>query len=119
MDTSKGMIVALFRKFHAIYLRRWLDMIGEAPIEVVMAEWEAEIGVFTRGQVAYALQGLKGRYKEWPPTLYQFRDLCVEARAIERSNQAKLLPPRQRVPQEIIDRMRSVIGKMNATTMVK
>lgn len=119
MSSNTATINSLFKKLHVVYLRRWIDFIGTAPIEAVKAEWETELAEFSHAHIADALVRMRGRYKEWPPSLYQFRDLCIEARAVERGAQPKLMPPKVSPPPGVWEKVRAAIKKLDATPGAK
>jgi hypothetical protein len=114
-ESSTTLINALFQKLSVVYLRKFQESMDGVPLDAVKQEWAGELGEFTRPQIVAALAKLKVRYPTWPPTLYEFRNLCVEARSVQRDNTLKLAPPRQTMPQELRDRLRAIVGSMNIT----
>ena len=69
---SEVWILAIFKKFQAIYLHKWTSAI-EGIEETAMVEWSQALGGLTGDQVK---NGLSNLTDEWPPTAISFRTLC-------------------------------------------
>lgn len=69
---SEIWVLAIFKKFQAIYLHKWTSAI-EGIEETAMIEWSQALGGLTGDQVK---NGLSNLTDEWPPSAISFRSLC-------------------------------------------
>jgi len=68
----------------------------EADPNEVRQVWGEELRTFHKDDLRSALDALRQSYKEWPPTLYQFADLCRDS--ARRRAQMLALPNKVREP---------------------
>ena len=67
------LVLNIFKKFQAVYLNKWTSALGGIE-EIAMKEW---------GQILAGLEpehierGLNDLPKSWPPTVFEFKELCV------------------------------------------
>lgn len=117
MSTHSSGIKDLFRKLSVAYGRRFSEnIIAGNPIETVASEWESELKGFSDSDVREAVTMLKTSYKEYPPTLYQFIDLCASARRRRTSSVKKVESTTSRVdPKEVRSMIQRWINKVNIT----
>ena len=54
-------------------------MYGTADESDLVETWRDELGPYEGSDIKTALETMRHAYKEFPPTLYQFSDLCRDA----------------------------------------
>ena len=74
----------------------------------VKALWAAELGQFTAAEIKAALVALPGKHPSWPPTLYEFIDLCP----IVRREMQQLPAPRKVGERPQLKRIAGAVGKV-------
>ena len=72
-------IARLFSRFQAAYGNRMQTMWKDADPQEVQALWAAELSAFDAVDIRTALAAMGHAYPEYPPTLYEFRNLCRDA----------------------------------------
>lgn len=72
-------MVRLFSRLQAIYGNRVTTMWGEADPNEVRRVWADELGLYAVEDLRAALDACRFAYKDYPPTLFQFSDLCRDA----------------------------------------
>lgn len=70
----------LFSRFQAIYGNKTATMWGRADPREVQSTWAEELGRYGAEDLRMALAACRFAYKEYPPTLFQFADLCLDAK---------------------------------------
>ena len=75
----------LFHRFRLVYGSKVEQMwIGTTPDDVV-GVWAEELAAYTPIEMKDALDAMRYACPEWPPTAYQFANLCKEAARGRRS----------------------------------
>ena len=69
---SEVWVLALFKKFQAIYLTKWTSAL-EGIEKTAMVEWSQALRGLTGDQIKNGLDSLS---EEWPPSAIGFRALC-------------------------------------------
>jgi hypothetical protein len=72
-------VAALFRRFRVIYGSRLDTMWVGTKQDELTAAWAAELGPFEAADIKLALEALRHSNPEFPPSLFEFRNLCKEA----------------------------------------
>ncbi len=91
-------IQRLFSRFQAAYGNRMEAMWKNADPAEVRRAWDEELSVFPADDVIEALDAMRRAYTDWPPTLYQFADLCRDARKRRASRATMLEHVEERAP---------------------
>lgn len=119
METSSKVlphtwVSRLFLRFQAIYGNRLTTMWGDADPDEVKTAWGIELGCFEADDIKWALECLKTTYLDFPPTLYQFRALCVSGRSVREQRTRRLnAPPAAPPPPEVLAKIHQLVSKMN------
>jgi hypothetical protein len=89
-------------------------MYGGVTPDDLFDEWTEQLAGFGGLDLRLALDAARMAYKEFPPTLPQFVDLCKEARQRRARSAPALLSPRSRdaIPAEIVAMLHD-FGKVN------
>ncbi len=66
----------LFARLDSLYGNRFRDMWKGSDVADVKAIWGAELVGYTAEEIRRGLESLRGKHPSWPPTLYEFTDLC-------------------------------------------
>lgn len=74
-------IERLFARLAAIYGNKFSDMWAGQSIASVRDMWAAEMSGLTASQIRAGLMQLRSKHPTWPPTLYEFMDLCKPSAA--------------------------------------
>jgi hypothetical protein len=62
----------------------------DADPSEVRAVWADELGRYEASDIKDALDALRTSYVDWPPTLYQFSDLCAAGKKRRQQNVVRL-----------------------------
>ena len=103
-------IQRLFLRLQTAYGNRLATVYGDVPAADVMDAWATELGGFEVADIRHALDAMRRAYVDYPPTLFQFANLCHDARNIRQQNSAKLYPPRTAPAPEVWSRIRAQVG---------
>ena len=68
-------------------------MWGDVPQSEVVATWAEELGRFSADDIREALTVLPKAYQHYPPTLYEFAELCGDAKKKRAQTVTKLAYP--------------------------
>lgn len=82
----------------ATYGHRWASAYGQDPNGVAAATWAAGLAGLTAGQVAAGLRACLTFGDGWPPTLPEFRALCMGIPALSTVRAEMLRPDAERSP---------------------
>jgi len=77
-------------------------------IDRVKAVWAAELGKFTAAELRAALVALPNKHPSWPPTLYEFVELCPR---LPKTTQ-QLPAPREVGERPELKRITGEVGKV-------
>ena len=99
-------IVRLFSRFQAVYGNRVQTMWKDADPSEVRQVWADELGHYEGEDIRRALEAMGQFYKDYPPTLYQFADLCRDARKRRADEAVKLEGPRLPMPEAVRAQLR-------------
>jgi len=69
----------LFSRLALTYGNKFADMWRGQDVESVKQMWANEMAGFTADEIRLALETLRTSNPAWPPTLYEFMDLCRPA----------------------------------------
>jgi hypothetical protein len=75
--------------------------------------WAEELAAFEGEDLRTALSQLRHSFVDFPPTLFQFADLCADAkrRRLERMKKVDEQAPRRPIPTDIKETLDRLIGK--------
>jgi hypothetical protein len=104
----KEWIARLFLRFRAIYGNRTDTAYGTADPDELIRVWAEELGRFTGPDIAAAIETMKTAYKEFPPTLPQFEDLCADSRARRVQASTKLAAPLEPPPPGAFEQLHAI-----------
>jgi hypothetical protein len=104
-------ISRLFLRFQAIYGNRVATMWGDADRNEVLNVWREHLGVYEGDDIREALEAMPKSYKEYPPTLPQFGDLCRDARARRTAVMPRLDAPRMPMPDKVKQQLREFVTR--------
>lgn len=80
---DKTLVVRMFAKFSSRYGQLWTSRARvEADWEFIIDDWFTELSKFSLGIVRKALDATLSIYKDYPPTLPQFLELCLKASGV-------------------------------------
>lgn len=83
----------LFDRFTAIYgAQKVAAMWGGADLAEVKALWAQQLGRFTGGTIAVAVQAVIDSGRQWPPTLPEFVAICRDYARPEATSAQLALP---------------------------
>lgn len=85
-------------------------MWGSAKPAEVQSTWADELGQYEGDDIFAALKAMREAYKEYPPTLFQFADLCRDARRRRVASTPKIEGPREAMPPEYAQRIRELVS---------
>lgn len=63
------------------------------PADELCAAWAIELGRFDGEDIRRALEAMRFAYKQFPPTLYEFADLCRDASRMRAQTVRRIDPP--------------------------
>lgn len=92
-----------------VYGNRFAQMWGDVPQDEVVATWAEELGRFSADDIREALGVLPKAYQHYPPTLYEFADLCSDARNKRAQTSVKLTAPKTEMPEHIRQQLRQFV----------
>ena len=83
------------------------------PLEVRRV-WGEELGKFTPADIRGGLDALPQSYTDWPPTLYQFADLCRDAqrRRVQTARALEYKGERQPMPDKVRGQLDAFLSKV-------
>lgn len=68
----------LFRRMRSVYGHKWrATWKTRAAVEEAMAEWALDLQGVSDEALADGFERMKAEYADWPPTLPEFKRLCV------------------------------------------
>lgn len=70
---SDLVVLNIFKKFQAIYLNKWTSALGGIE-EIAMKEWAQALAGLEPEHIE---RGLNNLPKSWPPTVFEFKELCL------------------------------------------
>ena len=107
-------VAQLFLRFNAIYGSRTHAMWGDQNPAQLQRVWAEELAAFEGEDLRTALSQLRHSFVDFPPTLFQFADLCADAkrRRLERMKKLEDHAPRPPIPPEIKERLDGFIGRV-------
>jgi hypothetical protein len=105
-------VARLFLRFEAIYGNRATTMYANADPNELRQVWGDELGRFTGDDIREALAILPKAYQHYPPTLYEFADLCSDAKRKRSQTVTKLSGPRTEMPEHIREQLRAFVSRM-------
>ncbi len=76
-------------------------MWGEVNQDEALQVWGEALGLFDASDIKEALALMQAGYKEFPPTLPQFVDLCTDAKRRRMQTAPKLDGPRIPMPDHV------------------
>jgi len=81
---SERVINRIWEKMSAIYGHRWVSAYGvhvdeSGKLSQAAETWSMGLSGLSREQLAHGFEYLLKNGKEWPPTLPEFREMCVQA----------------------------------------
>lgn len=101
----------LFRRFDRVFgQQKTAAHWGMQDMELVKADWNAELGKFTRETHDRAMSALTQQGASWPPTLGEFVQLCRQFNRPEHQQMAQI--PMSAVPQDQAKRNIAAIRAM-------
>lgn len=86
-------------------------MWGDVPQAEVIPVWADELGRYSAEDVKDALEVLPKAYQHYPPTLYEFADLCSDAKKRRAQTVPKLTAPRTEMPDKVRQQLRAFVEK--------
>lgn len=87
-----GWIERIFARLGACYGNKFSEMWKGQDMASVLEIWASELARYTVPELQYGLSSLRRQHPAWPPTLYEFCELC---RASPSQNVPALpVPPR-------------------------
>jgi len=107
-------IARLFSRFQAIYGNRVGTMWGEADPSEVRQVWADALGRFSADDLRSALDAVMPAYPDYPPTLPQFVNLCMDSRRKRAQEAPKLPGPRGDMPPHIQTQLRAILARWQA-----
>lgn len=93
-------ISRLFTRLQAIYGNRVSTMWGAADPQEVRTVWAERLGPFAQ-DIGPALEAMERSYRDYPPTLPQFTELCRDARKRRIGTTLRLNAPLTPMPDKI------------------
>lgn len=87
-------------------------MWGDVPQAEVIPVWADELGRYSAEDVKDALEVLPKAYQHYPPTLYEFADLCSDAKKRRAQEVTKLAGPKTEMPAHIREQLRAFVAKV-------
>lgn len=106
---------AILQKLLVVYGKKFLDSTEMIPTKLLQAEWTNELDGFSDDDIAKALSMLRDRHQDYPPTLYQFRALCVEARRSKVISTTRLPSKGEPPDPKVWAAIKSWVEKINVT----
>jgi hypothetical protein len=100
----------LFDRLAMIYgLPKVREMWRDQDIAAVKRFWAQQLAGFNGEQLHFGFDQLRKTHPTWPPTLFEFADLCKAARAPDQP--ALPAPPRTGAESEQVARLKAAIGQ--------
>jgi hypothetical protein len=102
-----------------IYGPRWTSSQGDLEEEMVQL-WQSTLAGLTGDQVKRGLTAMMTTHKAWPPTVFEFRDLCTGAGQNEHGLNYVPQVYRQRAPMnKMLDKPRDdAAGRLQAQQLL-
>ena len=97
-----------------VYGNRLFSNFDGVPMEEVKVEWARELGRFSGDHLRIALDSLRHAHPSFPPTLYEFEALCVDATRAQAATVTKLPGPKTEMPAHIREQLRAFVKKVKA-----
>ena len=66
----------LFQRLHTVYGNKFSEMWKGQEVEDVKEAWSAELAHLTGAELKTGLDRLRKNHPSWPPTLFEFSELC-------------------------------------------
>lgn len=66
----------LFARLAAVYGNKFADMWANQDVGDVKAFWAREMSGYTADEIRTGIESLRVAHATWPPSLYEFMDLC-------------------------------------------
>jgi len=85
----------------SLYGNRMDQMWGQADPADLRQAWAEELGGYSGEDIGSALADLRAAHPDYPPTLYQFANLCRDARARRTQTVVKIAVPRTPMPEDV------------------
>jgi hypothetical protein len=102
----------IFRRFRVIYGSRLDSMWSGADANDLTQAWAVELAAYEGVDIKAAIEGLRdSNFVEWPPTLFQFADLCREARRRRTQTAIAIAGPRTEMPEAVRVKLREFVAK--------
>lgn len=89
-------------------------MWADADPDELLAVWAERLAGFTGPDIGEALEDAPRHYRDFPPTLPQFRDLCDAARSRRLHTVTALPPARTAMPEHVREKLREFIATHKA-----
>jgi hypothetical protein len=86
---------------------------GTNPDELV-STWSQHLGAYDGSDIKAAIDALRDGFPEWPPTLFQFADLCRDAKRRRVQNAIAIDGPRTEMPEDVRVKLREFVAKHTA-----
>lgn len=86
-------------------------MFDRADPDIVASTWATALGAFEPDDIRHALDAMARSFQDFPPTLFQFRQLCADSRARRVQTVAKLTGPREPIPEHAKAWLGEFLGK--------
>lgn len=92
------LVKRLFHRLRQLYGSKLESMWTGTTADELVGTWAEELGPYTPLEMKDALDALRYACPEWPPTAYQFANLCKEAARSRRGSHAPALSVRYGAP---------------------
>lgn len=86
-------------------------MWASADPQMLHRVWGEYLGGFEQEDIREALGAMPMSYKDFPPTLPQFGDLCMDAKRRRMSAFPKLVPPKTDMPEGVRAQLHAFVRK--------
>ena len=85
IDRRRRVLVAMWKRMRQYCGQSWTREYGDVNGETINA-WMDALGIFTEDQIARGVKSCQDWTKDFPPTLGQFKKLCLTIRHEEKPN---------------------------------
>lgn len=95
-----------------VYGSKLDSMWAGVPQADLFASWATELGAFDGEDIRRALVALRQSHPAFPPTLYEFRQLCQDGMRARIGNQRRLPAPRGEIDPRVRERISQMARSM-------
>lgn len=116
-EQRKELVRKLFSRFRAIYGNKTATMWGDCDVDELLTTWTIGLERFQPTDIRHALSSMQFVYLDYPPTLPQFINLCMDGLK-KRMQEVRSLPtpPRTEMPAHVREQLRAFVEKSSSGT---